>query len=573
MTDNGALVFNLPGAPTFGGVISGSGSLTQAGTGVLTLLGSNTYSGGTTISAGTLQLGNGIVAGALGTGPLTDNSTLVFNLPGAPTFGGVISGGGGLTQAGTGVLTLLGSNTFTGNTTISAGTLQLGNGGTTGILAGGGDVEIDATLVLNRSDNVTMNNPLTGQGTLLKTNSGTVTLTGDLSGFAGPISVVKGQLVLTAAAAAAQFTVGNGGTLQFNGASVNLGSAYANVYALAGGVVQYQNAQIYGGNLWGPGAQVLLPSTTNSFNHVTINNGAVVQQNGPAVFTNVSNSGQVTGSGGLVLAGGQNDGGTITLSGTNDVSSWINNGGVITIQSGGLLNNHLSNLTSIGGGLITINSGGTLNADSAGEGVSLNLRDSLLINNGSVIGTTNAGYLATVSGSGNFGPINLSNGGTLLNSSSATPQTSGISVSNGTIVGNGVLDAAATIGTTATPAVLTVTPDSGQTLTLASSLSGTGQLFKTGSGQLILSGNNSYSGGTNVFAGTLTVTNPNALANGTSLTVAAGGTFVFDPLASSSPVADHATSPLAAVPEPGTLVLLLAAGVTLATLLRRRQAR
>ncbi len=55
MSDNSALVFRLSSAQTFGGVISGVGSLTQAGTGILTLTGSNTYSGNTTISAGTLQ--------------------------------------------------------------------------------------------------------------------------------------------------------------------------------------------------------------------------------------------------------------------------------------------------------------------------------------------------------------------------------------------------------------------------------------------------------------------------------------------------------------------------------------
>ena len=64
LLDNGTLVFNLPGSQTFGGVISGNGSLAQAGRRALTLLSSNTYSGGTTISAGgTLQIGNGIVAG------------------------------------------------------------------------------------------------------------------------------------------------------------------------------------------------------------------------------------------------------------------------------------------------------------------------------------------------------------------------------------------------------------------------------------------------------------------------------------------------------------------------------
>ena len=81
----------------------------------------------------------------------------------------------------------------------------------------------------------------------------------------------------------------------------------------------------------------------------------------------------------------------MTVGGTADVSSW-SNAGVITIDNGGVLNNHLSDLTSYGGGRITVNSGGTLNADSQGEGVALDLQDSLLSNNGAVTGTTNVNY-------------------------------------------------------------------------------------------------------------------------------------------------------------------------------------
>ena len=122
---------------------------------------------------------------------------------------------------------MLGSNAFSGTTTISAGTLQLGNGGTTGILAGGGPIEIDAAPGAEPFGHVTMNNPLTGEGALLKTSGGTVTLTGDLSSYGGPVTV-PGQLVLTTLAAASGYTVNSGATLQFNGARVYLGSAYSN---------------------------------------------------------------------------------------------------------------------------------------------------------------------------------------------------------------------------------------------------------------------------------------------------------------------------------------------------------
>ena len=113
---SGELIVITPANLTIGSVIADNGgatALTKAGSATLTLTGSNTYSGATTIGAGTLQIGNGGASGTLGTGPVTDNSALVFNLSGATTFGGAISGVGSLTQAGNGALMLSGSNDYT----------------------------------------------------------------------------------------------------------------------------------------------------------------------------------------------------------------------------------------------------------------------------------------------------------------------------------------------------------------------------------------------------------------------------------------------------------------------------
>ena len=81
-----------------------------------------------------------------------------------------------------------------------------------------------------------------------------------------------------------------------------------------------------------------------------------------------------------------------------------------------------------------------------------------------------------------------------------------------------------------------------------------GSLVKTGAGTLVLAGSDSY-GGTTVDAGTLVITSAFALPDGTSLTVGAGGTFIFDPSQVAAPVVGSAA--VAAVPEPGTLALLL----------------
>ena len=84
----GALIFNRSNALTYGGVISGAGSVTKLGAGTLTLTGANTYSGGTTITAGTLQVGNGGTTGSV-VGNIVDNGALVFNRSNALTYGGV----------------------------------------------------------------------------------------------------------------------------------------------------------------------------------------------------------------------------------------------------------------------------------------------------------------------------------------------------------------------------------------------------------------------------------------------------------------------------------------------------
>ena len=103
MLDNGSLVFNHGDAVTFSPLVSGNGSLTQSGTGILTLLGSNTYSGPTTISAGTLQVGNGGSGSSIAsTSIVLDNGSLVFNHGDVVAFAPLIGGSGSLTQTGSG---------------------------------------------------------------------------------------------------------------------------------------------------------------------------------------------------------------------------------------------------------------------------------------------------------------------------------------------------------------------------------------------------------------------------------------------------------------------------------------
>ena len=190
---------------TFAGTISdgaggGALSLIKAGLGVLNLAGSDGYSGGTTIAAGTLQLGNSAALGtaansalvfaANSTGvlalngnsiTLTDLSTnaavgtpviqsgsstagtdiLTVTTANSDTFGGVLQDGGqgrllGLTMSGSGTLTLTGNNTYSGPTVIGQGTLAVaGSSSSSGGLAFGAAAGSPSTGAMNLSANAT----------------------------------------------------------------------------------------------------------------------------------------------------------------------------------------------------------------------------------------------------------------------------------------------------------------------------------------------------------------------------------------------------------------------------------
>ena len=106
--------------------ITGTGSLTQEGAGgTLVLTGDNTYSGGTTIASGILQLGDGGTSGSL-VGDVTNSGALAFDRSDTMAFGGVISGSGAVAQIGSGTTILTGDSIYLGGTTIAAGTLAAG---------------------------------------------------------------------------------------------------------------------------------------------------------------------------------------------------------------------------------------------------------------------------------------------------------------------------------------------------------------------------------------------------------------------------------------------------------------
>ncbi|MQT14515.1 hypothetical protein F0357_18030 [Rhizobiales bacterium Sp-1] len=203
---------------TIASSIAGTDGLEKVGLGTLVLSGGNTYTGGTTVSAGTLQLGDGTGVGSV-VGDIVDNAALVFANPTAQTYGGVVSGSGTLTKQGAGTLTLTANNTYTGTTTISAGTLQLGNGGNTGSVAG--NIVDNAALVLNTSgtgNNVlALNGAISGSGTIEKLGSGRATFNSNANSYTGATTVSEGTLEIIYAGGlgsiAAGTTVASGATL------------------------------------------------------------------------------------------------------------------------------------------------------------------------------------------------------------------------------------------------------------------------------------------------------------------------------------------------------------------------
>lgn len=373
-----------------------------AGTTILS--GNNTYAGATNISAGaTAQFGNGGTTGLIA-GNVTNNGAMVVKLSSlSTTYGGVISGNGTFEQAGTGTLTLSANNTYTGLTKISSGTLQLGNGSTTGTVAG--NIENNSHLSFNRSGTFTFSNLISGTGDVTKTGSGTMTLSA-ANTYTGGTSVSQGTLRLGASDRLAS----TGSLFIFGGAIFDLGGFSQTVGAFSGpGTAAIGTGSLTFGN-----------NLDRTFQGLITGSGSFIKQ-GTGSFTMTANNSAYTGTttvnNGLLAVNGNlsNSATTVntngTLGGTGTVGTTTVNGTIAPGNSIGTLNVN---------GPYVQNAGSFYNVEvnAAGQSDLINVNGTATINGGTV---------RVIAGMGAYNPTTVY---TILTSSGARTGTFTGAVSN-----------------------------------------------------------------------------------------------------------------------------------------------
>ncbi len=472
-----------------------------AGTIILTNQ-NNFWSGGTRILAGATLQGAGTALGN-GYGAIANDGTIIFDETGSYSQIGTVSGSGALVKRGIGTLVLGSANSFTGTTTIEAGTLSLSSTGaldsSSAIALTGASAVLNAAglnadgLVLNNLSGVagsrvllssksttlansantifagTLGGTPTSTGALTKSGAGTLTLTGDNSDLLLPVLINQGTLALSGGGtlASANYVAVNGGTFDISGMS-GAGASIKDLRGTGGSVV-------LGDKL----LTITAAANGNSF------------------------GGVISGNGGVTLAAG-----VATLAGANTHS------GTTTIASGAQLN--LSGAGSLAGSDVAANGFfQLLNADASVRSFSGGGGSAFL--NGYTLTIANGGSYA---GQFNNGTLNLT-GGTLTltgNNSLNTIALNGGNLTLGDGGANGYL-----YGTNFVLGDGTLTIDKSDDWTVANISGGAGNLVQAGSGILSL-WNNSYTGSTTVNNGRLRLFYGSAIDDASALIIGAAGT-------------------------------------------------
>jgi fibronectin-binding autotransporter adhesin len=517
---------------TINSTISGTGSVVKNGAGLLVLGGTNTYGGTTTLNGGTVQIA---ADAALGTAPAAPSAgELVFNGGTLATttsftlnanrgvtlnsgdgtintatgttlsYGGIIAGVGDLAKSGAGTLVLSGASSFTGNTTVSAGTLSISSdanlgaapgGASTGKLVLSGALQTTASFALNANRGIT----LTGTGSINPSAGTTLTYGGIIAGSGNLLMAGAGTLTLSGANTYAGTTTISGGTLRIS-ADNNLGAAP--VGASPGELV-------LGGTL-----QTAASFALNSNRGISLSGTGALS---PDAGTTLTYGGIIAGTGNLQMTGA----GTLTLSGANTYSGTTTlAGGTLRIGSDALGNGSATNTLIFNGG--TLNTTGNITL-AATRGITLTSTGILDTNSG-----TTLTYAGVISGAGDlvkngagtlvlggaantYGDTTINAGTVRLTAANVMPSTGSVTIASGATFdlnnnSNAIGALAGVSGSAVTLGSATLTTGGNNAdATYAGTISGTGALVKTGTGAQTLSGTNTYSGATSINGGTLVI--------------------------------------------------------------------
>lgn len=545
--NNGALVFSRSDVLVFDGVISGNGSVTLQNApfaGFTILTANNTYAGGTTISSGTLVLGNGAGGGTSGSivGNVLNNGLLTFNRSNDIVFDGVISGNGGVSKFGAGVLTLTADNTYSNGTVIAAGALQLGNGGTSGNI-GSSTINNGGTLAFNRSDTLTFSAVISGTGDVVQMGSGTTVLGAGNSYFGGT-TITAGTLQVTSGSSVSSGAVTlNGGLFQTDGTTdITIANNFKINNTLAGGAIDANGVALtIAGNisdgvgsgkltvLDSAGGGVLILTGTNTYSGGTTICFCATLQLGDAMHTasmvgGITNEGQfdIVNANTTGITSLTNDGGLTTLNNTTSAATIVitnKNGGVTEFNDNSsagsaTIVNRTSGVTIFSGSSTAANA--TITNRSTGITV---FADNGTAGNATIT-TLNGGetlfFVAATGGNAQF----ITNRTGVVDFSGSTGPNGDGRISAGSIAGSGTY----VIGAGNTLVVGSNNLSTEVSGVIADSCGcgpGAGSLEKIGSGALILSGTNVYTGTTTVNGGVLQV--DGSIASSSLTTVNASG--------------------------------------------------